>query len=73
MNEEALVGDLSNRIGRLDSEAEYAARTFDHANSRFENTRDEQEERELLRTVALALNALGNIRLAQAMLLNRND
>ncbi|QKV73991.1 hypothetical protein [Amycolatopsis sp. Hca4] len=67
------MGDLSNRIGRLDSEAEYAARTFDHANSRFENTRDEQEERELLRTVALALNALGNIRLAQAMLLNSND
>jgi len=33
--------------------------SFDHANSGFENIRDEQEERGLLRAAALALNALG--------------
>ncbi|GAB3740865.1 hypothetical protein GCM10027598_71040 [Amycolatopsis oliviviridis] len=65
------MDDLSNRVGRLDAEADYAARTFDHANSRFTQAHEKQEECEHLRTAALALNALGNIRLAQSMLLNR--
>lgn len=53
---------------RLDSEADYAARLWDQAwHGGFERTRDKDEERQYLHTAALALNALGNIRLAQAI------
>ncbi|MEV6644470.1 hypothetical protein [Amycolatopsis sp. NPDC051371] len=67
------MGDLDNRVGRLDVEADYAARTFDRANFRFEQANEEQDRFEHLRTAATALNALGNLRLAQAMLLTSDN
>jgi hypothetical protein len=66
--------EAANLVGRLDTEAEYAVRLWDLAwNGGFERTHDQDEQREYLQTAALALNALGNIRLAQAIQRQQNN
>lgn len=60
--------------GNLEGEADWAIRLWDHAwAGGYTRTDDRQEQRQYLHTAALALNALGNIRLAQAIHRQQNS
>jgi hypothetical protein len=59
--------DIHNIIGNIDPEALYARELREKAMAGYERATDPDTEREYLQTAALALNALGNLRLAQAI------